>query len=131
MLPIGMIISGLTQIALGVFALYMKLEINPVIGYRTKQSMLNEKTWIYGNQSFGKMLAICGLINVISGSYSAYLLQENDHLKMTITIVNFFILFIGLGIAIYLTERRLTILINSFKNEKIRIQNDIDRTQKD
>lgn len=126
-----MIICGLTQMALGVFALYMKLEINPVIGYRTKQSMLNEKTWIYGNQSFGKMLAICGLINVISGSYSAYLLQENDHLKMTITIVNFFILFIGLGIAIYLTERRLTILINSLKNEKIRIQNDIDRTQKE
>ena len=39
-------------------------EINYVYGYRTKRSMMNEETWRFANQYFGKAWYICGLISV-------------------------------------------------------------------
>lgn len=37
-------------------------EINYVYGYRTKRSMMNEETWRFANQYFGKVWYLCGLI---------------------------------------------------------------------
>ena len=37
-------------------------EINYVYGYRTKRSMMNEETWRFANQYFGKVWYFCGLI---------------------------------------------------------------------
>ena len=37
-------------------------EINYVYGYRTKRSMMNEETWRFANQYFGKAWCFCGLI---------------------------------------------------------------------
>ena len=37
-------------------------EINYVYGYRTKRSMMNEETWRFANQYFGKAWYLCGLI---------------------------------------------------------------------
>ena len=37
-------------------------EINYVYGYRTKRSMMNEETWRFANQYFGKTWYFCGLI---------------------------------------------------------------------
>ena len=37
-------------------------EINYVYGYRTKRSMINEETWRFANQYFGKVWYLCGLI---------------------------------------------------------------------
>ena len=37
-------------------------EINYVYGYRTKRSMMNEETWRFANQYFGKEWYLCGLI---------------------------------------------------------------------
>ena len=39
-------------------------EINYVYGYRTKRSMMNEETWRFANQYFGKAWYLCGLISV-------------------------------------------------------------------
>ena len=39
-------------------------EINYVCGYRTKRSMMNEETWKFANQYFGKAWYLCGLISV-------------------------------------------------------------------
>ena len=39
-------------------------EINYVYGYRTKRSMMNEETWKFANQYFGKLWYLCGLISV-------------------------------------------------------------------
>ena len=39
-------------------------EINYVYGYRTKRSMMNEETWKFANQYFGKAWYLCGLISV-------------------------------------------------------------------
>ena len=39
-------------------------EINYVYGYRTKRSMMNEETWRFANQYFGKVWYLCGLISV-------------------------------------------------------------------
>ena len=39
-------------------------EINYVYGYRTKRSMMNEETWKFANQYFGKVWYLCGLISV-------------------------------------------------------------------
>ena len=38
-------------------------EINYVYGYRTKRSMMNEETWRFANQYFGKVWYLCGLIS--------------------------------------------------------------------
>ena len=38
-------------------------EINYVYGYRTKRSMMNEETWRFANQYFGKAWYLCGLIS--------------------------------------------------------------------
>ena len=40
-------------------------EINYVYGYRTKRSMMNEETWRFANQYFGKVWYLCGLISVL------------------------------------------------------------------
>ena len=37
-------------------------KINYVFGYRTKRSMMNEETWRFANQYFGKVWYLCGLI---------------------------------------------------------------------
>jgi len=37
-------------------------EINYIYGYRTKRSMMNEETWRFANQYFGKVWYLCGLI---------------------------------------------------------------------
>ena len=37
-------------------------KINYVYGYRTKRSMMNEETWRFANQYFGKVWYLCGLI---------------------------------------------------------------------
>ena len=37
-------------------------KINFVYGYRTKRSMMNEETWRFANQYFGKVWCFCGLI---------------------------------------------------------------------
>ena len=37
-------------------------EVNYVYGYRTKRSMMNEETWRFANQYFGKVWYLCGLI---------------------------------------------------------------------
>ena len=39
-------------------------EVNYVYGYRTKRSMMNEETWRFANQYFGKVWYLCGLISV-------------------------------------------------------------------
>lgn len=39
-------------------------EINYLYGYRTKRSMMNEETWRFANQYFGKVWYLCGLISV-------------------------------------------------------------------
>ena len=39
-------------------------EVNYVYGYRTKRSMMNEETWRFANQYFGKVWYFCGLISV-------------------------------------------------------------------
>ena len=39
-------------------------EINYIYGYRTKRSMMNEETWRFANQYFGKVWYLCGLISV-------------------------------------------------------------------
>ena len=38
-------------------------KINYVYGYRTKRSMMNEETWRFANQYFGKVWYLCGLIS--------------------------------------------------------------------
>ena len=38
-------------------------EINYVYGYRTKRSMMNEETWRFANQYFGKVWYLCGLLS--------------------------------------------------------------------
>ena len=38
-------------------------EINYVYGYRTKRLMMNEETWRFANQYFGKVWYLCGLIS--------------------------------------------------------------------
>ena len=38
-------------------------ENNYVYGYRTKRSMMNEETWRFANQYFGKVWYLCGLIS--------------------------------------------------------------------
>ena len=38
-------------------------EINYIYGYRTKRSMMNEETWRFANQYFGKVWYLCGLIS--------------------------------------------------------------------
>ena len=38
-------------------------EINYVYVYRTKRSMMNEETWRFANQYFGKVWYLCGLIS--------------------------------------------------------------------
>jgi len=38
-------------------------EINYVYGYRTKRSMMNEETWRFANQYFGKAWYLCGLLS--------------------------------------------------------------------
>ena len=38
-------------------------KINYVFGYRTKRSMMNEETWRFANQYFGKAWYLCGLIS--------------------------------------------------------------------
>ena len=39
-------------------------EVIYVYGYRTKRSMMNEETWRFANQYFGKVWYLCGLISV-------------------------------------------------------------------
>ncbi len=119
MSPLGMIGCGMTQILLGLFAIFMKLDINPIIGYRTKKSMLNEKTWFYANKIFGKILAVCGFINLLMGIYSWYILGVNNNLKMTVLIINSIILLIGIAISVLLTEYRLTKFIAASKFDLI------------
>ena len=38
-------------------------EINYVYGYRTKRSMMNEETWKFANEYFGKVWYRCGLLS--------------------------------------------------------------------
>ena len=38
-------------------------EINYAYAYRTKRSMMNEETWRFANQYFGKVWYLCGLIS--------------------------------------------------------------------
>ena len=38
-------------------------EINYVYGYRTKRSMMNEETWRFANQYFGKAWYLCVLLS--------------------------------------------------------------------
>ena len=40
-------------------------EINYVYGYRTKRSMMNEETWRFANQYFGKAWYLCGLLSAL------------------------------------------------------------------
>lgn len=57
-------------------------------------------------------------------SYSWYILDTNYNLKMTISIINLLILLVGVGIAIVLTEYRLT---NFLASSKVKLVNkDID-----
>ena len=60
---IMVLLISLTMIFFG-WLLFKKTpkEINYVYGYRTKRSMMNEETWRFANQYFGKAWYLCGLI---------------------------------------------------------------------
>jgi len=62
---ITVLLIPLTMIFFG-WLLFRKTpkEINYVYGYRTKRSMMNEETWRFANQYFGKAWYLCGLISV-------------------------------------------------------------------
>ena len=62
---ITVLLIPLTMIFFG-WLLFRKTpkEINYVYGYRTKRSMMNEETWKFANQYFGKLWYLCGLISV-------------------------------------------------------------------
>ena len=62
---ITVLLIPLTMIFFG-WLLFRKTpkEINYVYGYRTKRSMMNEETWRFANQYFGKVWYLCGLISV-------------------------------------------------------------------
>ena len=60
---IMVLLIPLTMLFFG-WLLFRKIpkEINYVYGYRTKRSMMNEETWRFANQYFGKAWCFCGLI---------------------------------------------------------------------
>ena len=62
---ITVLLIPLTMIFFG-WLLFRKTpkEINYVYGYRTKRSIMNEETWRFANQYFGKVWYLCGLISV-------------------------------------------------------------------
>ena len=61
---IMVLLIPLTMLFFG-WLLFRKIpkEINYVYGYRTKRSMMNEETWRFANQYFGKVWYLCGLIS--------------------------------------------------------------------
>ena len=80
-------------------------EINYVYGYRTKRSMMNEETWRFANQYFGKVWYLCGLISVpLSVTAIALVLGKGTETVGTIGGIITMLQMIPLVGAIILTE---------------------------
>ncbi|HMM22066.1 MAG TPA: SdpI family protein [Selenomonadales bacterium] len=65
--PLVMVAMGVLQIALGLFAYYVRIARNFFVGYRTARSMASEEAWLYANRTFGKLCGMAGAFDLLVG----------------------------------------------------------------
>ena len=65
---LGIVIYGLPLLLLGyIYKIRPPKKINPIYGYRTKQSMKNQEVWDYANKIGANAIINVGIITTISG----------------------------------------------------------------
>lgn len=104
--PEAMAVAAAIQLFLGFFAYYSQIKMNDFVGYRTPRAMVNEETWLYANKTFGKYSIIAGTINVLFGLWGRTV-SYGHHQQAILWIGNLLLLVAGVGISIYLTEKKL------------------------
>ncbi len=104
----GLIITGVLFLFLGLVISGIQFTRNNVIGYRTKRSMASEEAWLCANYTGGRLLMGSGAVNIIVG----WLTWSSPHWQMAV--IRLLVLGLGLGLTIYLTERKL---VNKFGKE--------------
>lgn len=93
---------GFIILFLGLVFSFVEIEINRLIGYRTKRSMATKEAWQYANKTSGNLFAINGIIFMLLGWVTL-----SKPMTGLILILNLMLIFAGLGLSIFYVEYQL------------------------
>lgn len=95
-------------------------KINPVFGYRTKISMLNQDTWIFAHQHYGKISKLVGWILLALTVPSMFLFLHAS--TSTVGIVGIIVVGVQIGAligSIFPTQKALKETFDATGNRKL------------
>jgi uncharacterized membrane protein len=102
-----------------IFSKHPPKKMNPLFGYRSSRSMVNEKTWEYAHHQFGTIgIKISLFLCLITGITMISLYDSNNRQLIMYSLFVILIQTIMLIVSIYETEKRLIEAFDKEGNKK-------------
>lgn len=102
LLPVMMLIFGL------VLSKHPPKKINSVYGYRTRRSMKNMDTWLFGNQTMGQYWIRYSILGYfLTMVFMIVIMNESDDQMAMHSLILTTILLVWMIIPIFMTEKKL------------------------